>query len=158
MIRALSFSGYSDSQVILKQKGLQLVNIALSDPDFEAAWLKESCTETNGMTQMQVLDKLRENQDIEFRAYRSRWSKVIGYFISGDVLWDNLKYIDQYDDVMSGSNDGHEVLHVKGFSHYGAWATSVPYTFNRVFEKWAYAYLAAKASQPVAVEPVCPVG
>ena len=159
MIKAISFKGYSDSQIQLKKAGLALVNIALNDPDFEAAWLKESCTETNGMTQLQVLNKLREYQEIEFRAYRSRWSKVIGYFISGDVLWDNLKYIDQYDAVESSSNDIHETAHIKGFSHYGAWETSVPYSLNRVYEKWAYAYLAAKQAQaqPVEATPACPV-
>jgi hypothetical protein len=142
MITALSFTGYSKEQERTKQQGLTLVNIALSDPDFEAAWLKESCTESNGLTQRGILEVMRTTLGIDFRAYRRWWSKVIGYFVSGSVVWDNLKYLDHFDAVESGSNDLHEAAHMKGFPHNHTWGTSVPYTLNRVFEKWARAYLA----------------
>lgn len=141
MIKALSYTGYSVSETKTKTDGLFLVNAALTDPDFERRWLAEQCTENNNQNQAQILNVLREDCGIEFRAYRRWWSKVIGYFVSGDVLWDNLKYLDHYDAAMSGSNDFHEVAHVKGYSHYGVWSTSVPYTLNRVFEAWAAARL-----------------
>lgn len=141
MITALSYKNYTPAQETLKQRGLALVNTALTDPDFQTRWLAQTCTENKGFTQLDILHMLRADIGINFRAYRSWWSKVIGYFVSGNTLWDNTKYLDSFTDAESGSNDLHEVAHVKGFSHYGAWETSVPYTLNRVFEAWAFAHV-----------------
>lgn len=148
MIEAISYTGYTDLEVIKKRAGLALVNIALVDPDFEARWRQEACTENQGLTQIDILNKMREYVGIEFRAYRKWWSKVIGYFISGDILWDNLKYLDEFSPVLSGSNDGHEFLHMLGFTHDFTLATSTNYTFNRVFESWGAEYLKANTDQP----------
>jgi hypothetical protein len=148
-----TYKGYDSYQENLKRQGLRLVNLALLDRDFEERWCNEVCTENKGMTQMQILNKLREDINIQFRAYRRWWSKVVGYFVSGNVIWTNLKYVDRMTAVESGSNDLHECAHVKGFSHYRKWDSSVPYCLNRVFESWAKAYIAKQAPK-AAVESV----
>lgn len=146
MITAIRYKDYSTNEEQIKREGLALVNIALTDADFEARWTNPNviCTESQGLTQLEILQRMRTDISIKFHAYRKWWSKVIGYFVSGNVVWDNLKYVDIDDATESGSNDIHEVAHVKTFTHDGEMDTSVPYTLNRIFEDWAYAYLAKK--------------
>lgn len=148
MIKALSYKDYSPREEKTKREGLILVNIALGDADFERRWVDPSvnCTENKGLTQREILQKLREDIGIQFRAYRKWWSKVVGYFISGNTIWDNLKYVDIGDATESGSNDLHETCHVKGFTHNNRWNSSVPYTANRIFEEWAEAYQSKRAA------------
>lgn len=83
--------------------------------------------------QLYPTDKMDE-LDIEVLLYRKTFSKVVGYtYTNAITIWVNRKYFGAPKGICS--NLLHECMHQLGFLHGGLWATSVPYTMNKISEK-----------------------
>lgn len=121
-------------------------NRILASPLFKTRLLEEKLTETNGLTNLQVYEKIMAGDqlnpfdklgetDIKVMLYRKTWSRVVGYtFIDSVTVWMNRKFFGQPKGI--GSNLIHEACgHQNGFLHQGRWATAVPYVLNRVTEE-----------------------
>lgn len=124
---------------------LEGVNRILASPMFGAEWLQAKLTETEGLTNQQVLDKILGADalspldkvgvlDVDVILYRKAWSKVVGYtFFNAVTIWVNRRF---FGDACSiASNLLHESTHQLGFGHARSWATTVPYQANRIVEK-----------------------
>lgn len=123
---------------------LKGLNRILELPAFKLAVLDAKFTETNGLSNLQVYEKIMEGDqlspldkkgvlDIQVVLYRKAWSRVVGYtYENGLTIWVNRKY---FGDARSiASNLLHESTHQLGFYHNSVWASSVPYTMNRIVE------------------------
>ena len=124
---------------------LEGINRILVSPMFEAEWLQAKLTETEGLNNRQVYDRIVGADalspldkvgvlDVEVILYRKAWSKVVGYtFFNAVTIWVNRKFFGGPENI--ASNLLHESTHQLGFGHAGHWATTVPYTANRIVEK-----------------------
>lgn len=112
-----------------------LIVKVVASPLFASKLLAATLTETNGLTNAQVLDKLvQATLSITVWMYNRWWTKVIGYtYFKTNTIYVNRKFF--HGPVSVGSNLLHECSHILDFAHNGAWATSVPYTLNRIFEE-----------------------
>jgi len=124
---------------------LEGMNRILASPLFEEEWMKAKLTETEGLTNRQVLDKILCADalspldkvgvlDVEVILYQRSWSRVVGYtFFNAVTIWVNRKFFGGPMSICS--NLFHESTHQLGFGHAGSWATTIPYTGNRIVEK-----------------------
>lgn len=131
----LDFWGGSSAERALVTKAAKLVTYVTKEPDFQNLFLAEKCTETMGLDQVDIVNLISSlEEDTNINIYNRWWSKVVGYTqLHGNTISLNRKYLRGIIGV--ASNLGHEVLHQQGFTHDKSWHSSVPYTFNRVFEK-----------------------
>lgn len=134
-VQFLKISGLNDYQARILNKAKDLMNQVLNSQEFKAKVLASYFTETGNLTPEEVYNVLAFGSwDLKIVGYRS-WnvfSKVMGYFVSGETIYINTRKIT--DALTLGSLLTHENSHRLGFSHYGAWGTSVPYSLNRIFE------------------------
>ena len=111
--------------------------------------LKRSLTETDGATNRQVIDKIRNwksEKPIPIHFYTTKFwqgNGVIGYTYPSDpTIYLNASYRAKYvwSDFAEASNEMHEILgHKVGFDHpmscgNGKCDSTVPYSLNRAME------------------------
>lgn len=134
-VQFLRISGLNDYQAKILNKSKDLMNQVLNSEEFKSKILNSYFTETNGLSAAEIYNVLAYGSwDLKIVGYRS-WnvfSKVMGYFVSGETIYINTRKIT--DALTLASLLTHENSHRLGFSHYGIWNTSVPYSLNRIFE------------------------
>lgn len=157
MITIKAYLDYAGFEKTKEAAGIELVNAALTDPEFEKDWCAQVCTENKGFTQREILEHLRKDASFQFRMYSKWWSKVIGYFSGGDTIYVNRKFFGSANVIDRGSNAIHEFSHMSGWSHYGTWGSSVPYTLNKVFEAWAKKFIAKSVKAESFVDATLPL-
>lgn len=126
-------------------------NRIFAHPRFNEEWLKARLTETTPdeeyipLTNAQVFERImaadQKNPldekgvaDIQVVMYYGRFSRVVGYtYFSETRIWVNRKFWGAPKYVCS--NLMHEYTHQLGFPHGGVWASSIPYTMNKIVEK-----------------------
>ena len=119
--------------------GVTLANATMKTSCFHDFVLSASWTETNGLTQPQIWDKLCSGTiTVDVDMYLGTWyenhvSKTIGYENEPGTVHMNRYFVDSA--YMVADNLIHEGEgHSQGFTHYGVKATSVPYGLNDAFE------------------------
>ena len=132
--------GATDEEIIFIRKGIDDANKVLASDWFKVQVLKASFTETNGLTNGQIYNKLAERPiEVGIEMFYGSWKqnyiyKTMGYDIGDGVVYMNRFYVDTAPVV--GSLSTHEGEgHGQGFHHYGVFATSVPYTWNDIIEE-----------------------
>lgn len=130
-------------------RSIQLAEHTVELQEWKAVLLKEKMTETDGLTNMEIMhmffsgsDLLNKESDgdidLFLTGYYKRFSKVIGYIIRGKLWhWINTKFINLFDESDLAGHLIHEYMHRMGFSHYGKKSTSVPYVYGNVTKKIA---------------------
>ncbi len=122
--------------------GVALANATMKTACFRDFVLAAKWTETEGLTQAQIWQKLCSGPvsvNVEMylgSAYQNYVTKTIGYEDEPGELHMNRFFVDTAYEV--ASNIIHEAEgHTQGFSHYGVKSTSVPYGLNDAFEACA---------------------
>lgn len=122
--------------------GVALANATMKTACFRDFVLAAKWTETKGLTQAQIWQKLCSGPvsvNVEMylgSAYQNYVTKTIGYEDEPGELHMNRFFVDTAYEV--ASNIIHEAEgHTQGFSHYGVKSTSVPYGLNDAFEACA---------------------
>lgn len=112
-----------------------LLETVVGSDIFRQKFLAATLTETLNLTNSGVLQSLDSAVvSITVWMYYRWWTKVIGYtYFKTNTIYVNRKFFGG--PVSVASNLGHEICHILGFPHDKVWATSVPYTFNRIFEE-----------------------
>lgn len=125
----------TDQEKATLAKGKDLVLKVVASPLFASKLLAASLTETNGLTNAEVLQKITAaSLEVTLWMYSKWWSKVVGYtYFKTNTIYVNRKFF--RGPVAEGSNLLHEMSHILGFAHEFVWETSVPYTLNRIFEE-----------------------
>lgn len=120
-------------------EGVKLANQAMATACFRDFVLSASWTETNGLSQAQIWEKLcAAPVTVTVDMYLGSWyenhvSKTIGYEKEPGTVHMNRYFVDTAYAV--ADNIVHEAEgHSQGFSHYSVKATSVPYGLNDAFE------------------------
>ena len=132
-------TGATDDEVIMIQEGIALANTTMATPCFKEFVLAASWTETEGLTQEQIYEKLASGPvQVNIDMFMGTWVqnhvyKTIGYEDEPGTVHMNRYFVDT--PYMVASNAIHEAEgHSQGFSHYGVKSTSVPYGLNDAFE------------------------
>lgn len=127
--------GASPQETVAIKNAFNLVNFVTLSPIFQDLFLSKHCTETNGMDQVELVNFINSaTVETNVAMYYRWWSKVVGYTqLKGTTINVNRKFF--RGPIGIASNFGHEALHELGFTHDKVWSTSVPYTFNSVFEE-----------------------
>ncbi len=132
-------TGATTAELTMIRDGVALANETMKTKCFKDFVLSASWTETNGLTQAQIYEKLCSvvvTIDVEMFMgtwYQNNVSKTIGYENEPGKVYMNRYFVDTAYDV--ANNLVHEAEgHSQGFSHYGVKATSVPYGLNDAFE------------------------
>ena len=132
---------WDQEKVKFALKGLHRITALQEHDDL---WLSANLTETNDLTSLQVLNRLKGGDqlsigdelntlDFNLVLYRKSFSKVVGYtFTDSLTIWVNRKFFGGPKGI--ASNLFHEATHQLGFLHNANWATTVPYTANRIVE------------------------
>ncbi|MGZ3419013.1 MAG: hypothetical protein ACXVEE_14170 [Polyangiales bacterium] len=122
--------------------GVTLVNATMKTSCFRDFVLSASWTETNGLTQAQIYDKLCSGPiTVDVDMYMGSWydnhvTHTVGYEKEPGVVHMNRYYVNTAN--MVADNLIHEAEgHSQGFRHDGVKATSVPYGLNDAFEACA---------------------
>ncbi len=122
--------------------GVALANATMKTACFRDFVLAAKWTETEGLTQAQIWQKLCSGPvsvSVEMylgSAYQNYVTKTIGYEDEPGEVHMNRFFVDTAYEV--ASNIIHEAEgHTQGFSHYGVKSTSVPYGLNDAFEACA---------------------
>ena len=121
-------------------KGIGYANAIMRSECFRNSLLKANITETNGMSNEQILKFISERPvkaNVEF--FTGNWKqnyiwKTVGY---ETVPFDGWTYVNRHfvkNARDAGSNIIHEVMHTLGFDHLGVKKTSLPYTMNDIYE------------------------
>lgn len=121
------------------KQGVALLNKVLATETFKQKVLKTAFTETNGMSSAQIY-KLMCAKVVKIDVnvfmgtyYQNHISKTIGYEDQPGVVNINRYFVAEASEF--ADNIIHEALgHSLGFSHYGVYATSVPYQLNDIYE------------------------
>lgn len=132
-------TGATAAEIPMIAEGVALANETMKTPCFKQFVLSAKWTETNGLTQAQIWDKLCSGPvtiDVDMFLgtwYQNNISKTIGYEDEPGLVHMNRYFVDTA--YMVADNLIHEAEgHSQGFSHYGVKATSVPYGLNDAFE------------------------
>lgn len=132
-------TGATAAEMPMIADGVALANTTMATACFKTFVLAASWTETDGLTQAQIWDKLCSGPvsvDVDMytgSAYENYVSKTIGYEKEPGVVHMNRFFVDTA--YMVADNIIHEAEgHSQGFHHYGVKATSVPYGLNDAFE------------------------
>jgi hypothetical protein len=117
------------------------LNKVISTPEFKTSVLAMKCTEMNGMNDNSVYSLLVSKSPIkvDFSMFDGTWQqnhvyKTMGYEDDGypNTVFANRYFIEDVDTCASLIL--HETAHILGFHHYDVMATSVPYTFNDIYD------------------------
>ena len=132
-------TGATDAELVMIADGVALANLTMASSCFEDAVLSASWTETEGLSQAQIYDKLCSGTvTVDVEMYLGSWyqnnvSKTVGYENEPGKVHMNRYFVDSA--YMVADNLVHEAEgHSQGFSHYGVKSTSVPYGLNEAFE------------------------
>lgn len=144
-IRVDGVSGLSSSQKGTLDRAIYGLNTIFAHPRFKEEILSRTFSETNGHNSYGVWETIEKGDqlnlgdqlgiiDLKVVMYNSWFSRVIGYtYLESLTVWVNEKFF--YGPKSVGSNLAHEAMHQLGFTHNGAWSTSVPYQMNEIIEK-----------------------
>jgi len=117
------------------------LNKVISTPEFKQQLLAAGFTETNGMSNQQIIDLMVSSSPVSvgFTMFTGSFKQnhlthTMGYEDpqQPDICFANRHFIQDKDTCASLIL--HETMHVLGFSHLGAKDTSVPYTMNRIYD------------------------
>lgn len=139
-IEIKSIRGATAQEIVMIEKGFEMANLVLASDWFKGRVLSAVFTETNGLTNQQIYDKLASDPirvDVEMFT-GTRWqnyvSKTMGYDIGDGVVYMNRFYVEDAETV--GSLSTHEGEgHGQNFRHDFVKATSVPYQWNDLIEE-----------------------
>lgn len=143
MFTVSAFIGHTVTEYDRNGRAVQVTEDTVQSSCFEVEWhnSKLDLAQTNGLTKLQVLDKVRHSKnEIEFEMYRS-WKNTVGYtYATTKRIWMNRKFHDSYTTCEKAANIGHEILgHKNGFGHDVAVTKrrpySVPYMIGTVIKK-----------------------
>lgn len=132
-------SGAYPSEVEMIKKGFEIAYQVLYSDCIVQEFKGEKFTETNGLTNDEILNKLRTTPVsvgvIMFSgSFKENYIwKTMAYEGDGTAIRFNRHFIDTPDEV--GSTYLHEIAHNLSFKHYGNKSTSIPYRLNSLFEK-----------------------
>lgn len=131
----LSEYGTTPDDTELLEQAVALISEVTATKRFADLLMAAPLTETQGKANAQVLQDIDcARLQVSINLYDSWWSKVIGWTtLQGNIIHVNRKYF--HGVVSIASNLLHEGSHILGYTHNGVWATSVPYTLNRIFEQ-----------------------
>ena len=132
-------TGATTAERTMIADGVGLANLTMKTPCFKAAVLSARWTETNGLSQAQIYDKLCSGTvSVDADLYTGSWyqnnvSHTVGYENEPGTVHMNRYFVDTA--YMVADNLIHEAEgHSQGFSHYAVKSTSVPYGLNAAFE------------------------
>lgn len=121
-------------------KGIEYANAIMRSECFMNSLLKANITETNLMSNEQIL-KFISDRTVKARVefFTGNWKqnyiwKTVGY---ETVPFDGWTYVNRHfvkNARDAGSNIIHEVMHTLGFDHLVVKKTSLPYTMNDIYE------------------------
>lgn len=138
---------YTDAQNAKLDKAQTLITKIINSDDYKKEVLNWKFTNTNGLTNQQIYDKLfagaeallpaiNYQMDLKVEMYHS-YGNTVGYTYPDDlVVHTNSKYHNNYSPCDIASNFTHEWTHKMGFDHSSANdSNSVPYAHNSIIEK-----------------------
>jgi hypothetical protein len=132
-------TGATTAELTMIANGLTLANTTMATACFKTYVLSAKWTETNGLSQPQIWDKLCSGPiNVDVDMYDGSWyedhvSLTIGYENEPGTVHMNRYFVNTA--YMVADNIIHEGEgHSQGFSHYGVKSTSVPYGLNNAFE------------------------
>jgi hypothetical protein len=125
----------------LTKKAVQVLNKGCKLAKFKALVLQAKFTETNGLTNQQIYNKLMEHVNlvkVSFfnGSFRQNYIwKTVGLDVGDGVVYVNRHFVTN--EKALASLILHETCHKLGFSHLikGGKYTSIPYTCNRIIEE-----------------------
>jgi hypothetical protein len=132
---------YTQRDQKLLAKAIPLLNKTVNSPEFQERFLAANFTETNGLTNRQVLKVLlngldkAHHVDLRLIEYYNSDSDVIG-FVRYDIpgtIFQNRHYM--WNEYAMASNLLHESLHLLGFDHLDEKQlySTVPYRAQQIF-------------------------
>lgn len=125
---------------IMIYDAIVLLQDILADPLFYDEVMAQKFTETNGLSNQEIYDLLCKNVLVaNVSMFTGNWKQNFLWHTVGLDIGDGFVYANRYfvqDTKTLASLIMHEMLHGLGFSHHGVKYTSVPYTFNRIIEKF----------------------
>jgi hypothetical protein len=134
-----NITGATSAEVTMIGEGVALANETMATKCFEDFVLSASWTETGGLTQAQIWDKLcGGTMTVDVDMYLGSWyennvSRTIGYEKEPGIVHMNRYFVKTA--YMVADNLIHEAEgHSQGFTHYGVKSTSVPYGLDDAFE------------------------
>lgn len=134
-----TIKGATEEEKKLIIEAVNLDNIVVSDTCTEQSILKAEFTETNDLTNGQILKSItRDKYVLNFEFFDGTYMqnyvyKTMGYDVGDGVVYMNRFYVHDAKTIMSLSL--HEGAHGKGFHHYNKWVwSSVPYKMNSISE------------------------
>lgn len=142
MIESITGTTADESKMIVR--AVDIANEVMASECFKNRILKTKFTETNGLSNEQIFQKLAKNAiTIDVEMFEGDWwdnyfYKVVGIDKGTGVVFMNRFFVK--DVLTAASLSIHEAEgHGQGFTHYGTHLTSVPYQMNRIFEECAEA-------------------
>lgn len=139
-----AITGASAEERAMILAGADAANKVMASDCYKKILLAGAFTETNGLSNQQILDKqlkgpVTVNVEMFTGSFKQNyWSKTIGYEYMDEPqnLYMNRHFVDTA--FMVGDNIMHEGEgHSQGFWHNGVKSTSVPYGENDIFEECA---------------------
>lgn len=134
-----TITGAETAELTMIADGVALANATMKTACFHDYVLSASWTETLGLTQSQIYDKLCSGPiTVDVDMYTGSWyenhvTHTVGYENEPGTVHMNRYYVDTA--YMVADNLIHEGEgHSQGFRHDGVKATSVPYGLNAAFE------------------------
>lgn len=119
--------------------GVILLNHVMTKQSFKDKVLAAQFTETNGLSNAQIYQKLCDNPiTIDVNVYSgsyiaNHFNHTVGYETVPGIVNVNRYFVSTPYEF--ADNIIHEAMgHSQGFSHFTVKETSVPYTLNRIFE------------------------
>lgn len=146
-VKILDTSGFTKSDLDKIELATVIIEVVVNSIIYRELFLVAKFTETNGKTNQEIFNELLSGDcqftdadgtiDLKLVMYYKRYSSVVGYFDGTPFsIFINRKFFST--PLSIASNLLHEYLHIIGYSHYGAFETSVPYLAgNTIFEKAA---------------------
>lgn len=138
-VAVAKITGATGDEPKMVADGVALANATMRTACFRDHVLSASWTETGGLTQAQIWDKLCKGTiTVDVDLYMGSWyqnhvTHTVGYENEPGVVHMNRYYVNTA--YMVADNIIHEAEgHSQGFTHYGVKATSVPYGLNAAFE------------------------
>lgn len=140
-IRLGEIKNATDQEAVMISKAVKLLQDVVSDPLFYEEVMAQKFTENNGLSNQEIYDLLCKNVLFaNVSMFTGNWKQnFVWHTVGLDTEYDNFVHANRYfvqDAKTLASLIMHEMLHGLGFSHHGVKYTSVPYTFNRIIEKF----------------------
>lgn len=146
-VKIIDTSGFSASDLTKIALAQDIIELVVNSIAYREEFLKAEFTETNGKSNIEILNTILSGDcqftdadgtmDLKLVMYGKRFSKVVGYTDGTPfTVFINRKFFST--PLSIGSNLFHEYIHLSGWSHHGAFETSVPYLAgNTIFERVA---------------------